>query len=226
MVLAGLLSAQIAEAGPRRGKARKPVTVPIDIGVGPALHHISGPVAQDRTWHTGIAFSAQAILDKKALRRLKHRIPRQYRRQVLQMDELRISHMLIPRTLWISPATSGATTGMYGIGWRPVSLGLPLSREPVRIAASMGLVLTYAYLHSTTIPSPTHFLRPGIDPGLEIEVPLSKTVLFSLGWRSQLYIPQPVGGSVLEVAPLQESIWHIGQGFFKLHLRFPYEVGP
>jgi hypothetical protein len=213
--------------GKGKGKRRKgPVEIPIDIGIGPAAHLITGPVFQDRPVHTGIAFSAEAILDNKALRRLKNRIPSQYRKQVLQMDELRISHMLIPRTLYISPAIGDATTGMYGIGFRPISVGIPLLRDPVRLELDLGLVLSYAYLHSTTLPSPTHFLRPGVDPGVELEIPFSEDFLISFGWRSQLFIPQPVGGSVLAVGPLDEAIWHIGQGFLKLHFRFPYEVDP
>jgi len=211
--------------GKKKGK-KQPVEVPIDIGVGPAAHVITGPVFRDRPIHTGIAFSAEAVLDNKTLRKLKSRIPSQYRKQVLQMDEIRISHPLIPRTLFISPAVGDATTGMYGILFRPVGIGFPLISDGVRLDLSMGVVLTYAYIHSTTLPSPTHFLRPGVDPGIELEIPFSDRFLVSFGWKSQLYIPQVVGGSVFDVSPFDESIWHVGQGFLKLHFRFPYEVMP
>ena len=223
LALLVLLTPAAGHAGPR-GKKRKPVVVPIDIGVGPAVHLISGPVRQDRPLHTGIAFSAEAILDKRALKRLRHRIPSQYRKQVLQMDELRISHMLIPRTIWVSPAVGDTNTAMYGILFRPLGIGGPLVKAPVRLSVGMGLVLTYAYLPSTTLDSPTHFLRPGLDPGAELELPITERFLVSVGWKSQIYPPQRVGGPVLELGALDASIWHIGQGFFKLHVRVPYTV--
>ena len=228
LAVLGLLAVGgVAEAGPKgkgKRKKREPVEVPIDVGVGPAGFLVSGPVRQDRPLHTGIALSIEAILDRRTLKRLRHRIPAQYRKQVLAMDELRISHMLIPRTIFVSPPVGDATTGMYGILFRPIGLGAPLLRDPVRLYVGVGLIATYAYLPSTTLAGPTHFLRPGIDPGVELEVPITERFLVSVGWRSQLYPPQPVGGSILEVGPLDESIWHIGQAFAKVHVRVPYRV--
>jgi len=206
--------------------AARPIEVPLDIGVGPAVHLVSGPVFQDRPIHTGLVFSAAAVIDKKTIRKNRRRIPRRYRRQVMQLDEIRISHPLIPRTIWISPAVGDATTGMYGLQLRPIGIGVPLVSKGVRLDLSAGLVLAYAYLHSTSLDSPTHFLRPGLDPGITLEVPLSERFLVSVGWRSQVYVPQPVGGSILEVGPLDESIWHIGQGFVKAHVRVPIKVRP
>ncbi len=68
-------------------KKKRPVDLPIDIGMGPAAYLITGQVFQDRLVHTGIALSAEAILDNKTLRKFKNPIPSQYREQVLQMDE-------------------------------------------------------------------------------------------------------------------------------------------
>lgn len=211
--------------GKGKGKKKGPVEVPIDIGVGPAAHLITGPVFAEQPVLGGIAFSAEAVLDHALIKRLKNRIPSQYRQQALSMDEIRISHPLIPRTIFLSPAgVGGATVGMYGVLFRPIAVGIPLISEGVRLDLDVGLVLTYAYLHSQVIPSPTHFLRPGVDPTIELELPFSETFLVSLGWDSQLYIPQRVGGGVFEAGPLDEDLWHIGQGFVKLHFRFPYEV--
>ncbi len=228
VVLALTAPPALAADGPRRKRRKRrrpqPVEIPIDVGVGPAAHLISGPVFRDRPVHTGIALHVQAIVDKKTIRRFKHRIPARFRRQALQLEEVRLSHFLIPRTIFVSPAVGGASTGMYGLTLRPLGLSVPLAREPVRLSLDVGLVLTYAYLHSTSLPSPTHFLRPGLDPGVELEVPLAERFLVSVGWRSQLYVPQPVGGGVFELAPLDASIWHIGQAFFKFQVRFPYKI--
>ena len=100
--------------------------MPIDIGVGPAAHVISGPIAQDQPVHFGLVFSVEAVLDKKLIRRFKKRIPVQYREMALSMDEIRISHPLIPDTFFISPAGLLSETGMYGLSLRPISVGLPI----------------------------------------------------------------------------------------------------
>jgi hypothetical protein len=201
----------------------KPVTVPIDIGVGPAAHLVSGGVFADQPVHTGLTLSIQAVLDKKTIRKFKRQIPKKYRDMVMQMDEVRISpSIFIPDTLFISPGIGN--TGMYGVSWRPISAGIPLSKGPIKVGASAGLRLTYAFLHSKALPSPTHFIRPGIDVKFNVEIPLSKKVLTSFGWDSQFYPPQQVGGAVFAFGPLDSAIWHVGQGYWKWHYRFPYKV--
>ncbi len=203
---------------------RKTVEVPVDIGVGPAVFSMTGPVAQQQPWHTGLAMSVEAVLDNKTLRKFKKRIPRQYRDAVLNMDEVRISHPLIPRTLFISPAGWMSDTGIYGIGWRPLGVDIPWVNDGVRFTTGIGLRFTWFYLHSQTLPAPMHFVRPGLDGQAELEVPLSERVLLSGGWTSMFHPPQPVGGGVFESGPLDESIWHVGQGFVKFHYRVPVQV--
>jgi hypothetical protein len=48
-----------------------------------------------------------------------------------------------------------------------------------------------------------------------------------MSWRSALYVPQRVGGGIGDLGPIEEgdltqSIWHVGQGAFQLHYRFPF----
>ena len=201
----------------------KPVSVPVDVGVGPAGHFITGPMFKDQPVYGGLVISLQAIVDKELLRESKHKIPEKYRDQVMAMGEIRISpSIFIPDTLFISPAVQN--TGMYGISWRPIALGIPLLTKPVRLDVNAGLRLTYAFIHSTTVDSPTHFIRPGIDVRAGLEIPLSKKVLTSVGWNSQFYPPQPLGGKVFAFGPFSNSIWHMGQAYWKLHFRFPYKV--
>ena len=90
------------------------------------------------------------------------------------------------------------------------------------------MLLTYFYLHSDTIEN-THFLRPGIDIKLDLEIPVTKNFLISFGWASAFYIPQKPGNSPFEwenVEPdtLDQFVWHLGQAFFKFHFRFPVTV--
>ncbi len=213
--------ALLLAAGAQAGK--RSVEVPVDIGIGPGAHLISGPVAQNQPVHSGLVLSIEAILDKKLLRKFKHRIPQQYRKTVLQMDEIRISHPLIPDTFFISPKGIVGDTGIYGISFRPIAIGIPLINEGIGFDIGIGTRLTYFYLHSDSLEN-THFLRPGLDALAEIEIPFSDRFLVSFGWDSQFYIPQHIGGGVFEVGPLDQSIWHVGQGFFKFHFRVPVSV--
>jgi hypothetical protein len=228
LLLLALLLAPPAWAG----KKKKSVTIPIDIGVGPAAHMITGPIQADQRFHWGVVVSIQAILDNDTLKTLKKKIPKQYRKQVLSMDELRMSpSILIPDTLFVSPKTQ--STGMYGISWTPVNLGVPLVKDPFSWRLGASLRISGAYLHSDGIADfdgglawRMLFLRPGLDLGSEIEIPFSDSFLISGGWRSQLYIPQAIGGGVDDIGSLDaldQSIWHIGQPFLMLHVRVPYE---
>jgi len=227
LLLAVLLALPLpALAGKKR---KKSVTIPIDIGVGPAAHMLTGPVQDDQTLHWGLVLSVQAILDKKTLKKLKKKIPKQYRKQILSMDELRMSpSIFIPDTLFLSPKTTN--TGMFGVSWTPVNLGMPIVKDPFRWTLGASLRVSGAFIHSDGIAGAQGgqawqmlFLRPGIDLGSELEIPFSDSFLISGGWRSQLHIPQAIGGSVDELGTLDSAVWHIGQPFLMFHVRVPYE---
>lgn len=203
---------------PVAASAQRRVTVPLDVGVGPAAYFISGPVYRDQALHTGVKISLEAVLDRPWLRRNQAVIPRGYRKRALQVDELRISPSLfIPDALIISPKVRN--TGLYGATWRPLGLGLPLLTGRFSLKLQAGLLLTYAFLTSDTLPD-THFLRPGVDLGARLEVELTRSFLVSAGWSSGLYLPQELGG--FGVGKLEQSMFHLGQANLQLHLRFPY----
>ena len=237
-------------AGARKKAARKkaarkkaargePVEVPIDVGVGPAALLFSGLVgANDRVlW--GLKLNVHTIVDQALIRAHQDRIPPKYRRLAARVTEARISpSIFIPDTLLLSPPLPDI--GMLGATWRPVSLSIPLFRRPMRLDISPGLILTYAYLWvvprklancepgdpgCTALPvSSMHFLRPGLDLKAELEIPMTDTLLLSIGWTSQVHVPQVIGGSFTAVRPLDDAIWHVGQAFLKLHVRFPYRL--
>ena len=204
----------------------EPVTVPVDLGIGPAMYLISGQVADDQL-HLGLKISVQAIIDQQTLRAHPQRIPPRFRAQVLRLKEVRISpSILIPDALIISPKLRN--TALYGITWRPLSLTFPLVEgDSGRLALGAGLLLTYAYLTSDLPELPTtHFLRPGIDVGAELEIAFSPHFLVSAGWSSGFYVPQELGafgtGPLDSAEALHRTLWHFGQAFLKLHFRFPY----
>ncbi|AGC47982.1 hypothetical protein MYSTI_06709 [Myxococcus stipitatus DSM 14675] len=195
------------------------VTVPVDVGVGPAAFMFFGPVFDDQPIHTGVKVSVEAVLDKQWLTQNRRSIPARYRKYAKSLDEVRISPSLfIPDSLIISPQLRN--TGMYGVTWKPLELGVPLSSGPARLSVGGGLLLTYAFLHSRTL-SNTHFVRPGAEVGVDLELQLSKSFLISLGWESALYVPQELGGLGLPDR-LRDGIFHVGQAYLQFHVRFPY----
>jgi hypothetical protein len=229
---ARLLSLVLLSAWLARPARAEPVTVPVDVGVGPAAYIINGPVFDDQPVHTGLKLSVQAIIDQATIQAHQDRIPAGYRQQALRMREVRVSPSLfIPDAIIISPKLRH--TGIYGVTWRPISIGLSLlDVEAVRLGLSAGLLLTYAFLYSDLPEIPTtHFIRPGVDLGAELEIAISPTFLFSLGWASGFYVPQGLGtfgmgpfGDTQDWAALRQTLWHVGQGFVKLHVRFPYST--
>jgi len=208
---------------PTVAAAQRAVTAPVDVGIGPAAFLFFGPVFDDQPIHTGLKINVEAVLDPEWLRKNQRLIPRKYRGRALKSGEIRFSPAvlaLIPDSLIISPKYRN--TGMYGATWKPLGIGLPLSSSPVRFSVDAGLLLTYAYIYSDleTLGT-THFLRPGLQLGADLEFQLSKSFLISLGWDSNLYIPQRLN-TFTETKPLGESIFHVGQAYLMFHFRFPY----
>jgi hypothetical protein len=215
------------KARPRRKntslRAKEKITVPVNVGIGPTAFMFFGPVADDQLIHPGIRVNVFAALDAAFIKKNINRVPRQYRKQAKNMrGEIRYSPLWwLPESLVLSPKTEN--TGIFGVNFKPFSLGLALSDAP-RLDVSAGLLLSYAYITSTTLPSPTHFLRPGLELKAELEFPIQQDFRISIGWASSLYPPQEVGGDVFKMGDPDVSIWHIGQAFVLLHFRFPYET--
>ncbi|HSP78977.1 MAG TPA: hypothetical protein VLQ93_10635 [Myxococcaceae bacterium] len=195
-------------------------TVPVDVGVGPAAFVLSGPVFDDQPVHFGLKLNVEAVIDKEWIRKNGRAIPKRYRGMAKNVNEVRISpSLLIPDSFFISPKVRN--TGIYGVTWRPVGLMQSVGEGPVRLRLGLGLLLTYAFIHSDVLPT-THFVRPGADLMAELELMPVKSFGLSLGWASGFYVPQKLGS--LGVGPLNQSVWHVGQAYLKLHVRFPYEV--
>jgi hypothetical protein len=214
-----LLSAALLAALPSSALAAT-VAVPIDVGVGPVAYTLTGPVADDQAWHFGLKLALAAVLDRETIKRNERRIPPRYRKLAQGVDEARISpSVLIPDAILLSPKVRH--TGIYGATWRPFGVGMPLTKGPVRLSVGAGLLLTYAFLHSDRLPS-THFLRPGVDIGAQVEIAFSRAFLTSFGWSSGFYIPQALGEFGL--APTREAMWHFGHAFLRFHVRFPYRA--
>lgn len=226
-----------ARRPPGKGKPRKPkepseITATVDAAVGPALYLIGGPedgryrgaVYDDQHVHTGLRLSVAAVLDEEFAARHPKLVPKAYRKMFAGGNEVLYTPgqlALLPGWILLSPKTRN--TGMAGATWRLLGAGLGFGTHPVRFGVGAGLVATYAYVSSDTLPSPTHFLRPGIDLNVDLRFTLTKSLLVSIGWDSQIYVPQALGGSILEVpGPDVPRILHMGIAYLQLHFRFPY----
>ncbi len=221
----------LAKKKKRKKKKRKKtaVTVPVNVGVGPTFNHFFGPIADDQQLHYGIKLDVAAIITQKVIKANKKKIPKKWRKQALKMKEIRYRPFIwLPESFFTSPKQDN--TGIYGVTWRPLSIGLsPIFTESLRLSLGVGAVLTYAYVFSDKWEhrDEMHFFRPGLDAKAEITIKLSPTVFFSFGWDSYFYIPQAVDNpdkGTWEMGDLEESMWHNGQGFAMLHFRFPYST--
>jgi hypothetical protein len=201
-----------------RSALAAPITVPVDIAVGPAGLWFTDDIGADQLGHFGLKVRLEAIISRELIKQHINQVPANYRKLALSMAEIRYRpSMFVPEELIISPKFGH--TGMYGSTWRPLQLGLDLVSGAAPLSLSAGLDLTAAFIHSDSLGFSWMFLlRPGIDLQLEWEIPLAKAFHISVGWQSMLYVPQPLGGGVFDLGGFDNrSIWHVGQVFILFH---------
>lgn len=206
------------------------VEVPVEVGTGPAFFQLDrprfgdrGPIADDQPWHFGWRLEIAAIITREWAREHPEMVPPKHRARLQQLDRVRYSPTvlsLIPRSLIISPKFWN--TGIYGSTWEFLHLGFGLTLGRAHLNAAGGLIFTYAFMHSETLSSPFHFVRPGLDLGIDLFVPFSDRFGMSIGWDSHLYIPQTIGGGVLDFGADGPALWHIGETFVMFHYTFPF----
>lgn len=213
------------------------VTVPGDVGIGPAGFWFFGPLTNNRgaVPHFGLAFDLAAIIDKDWIEENRDSIPSQYRSMADRVNEVKIGPSLfIPSTLYISPPFDAlGSTGMFGATWTPIGLTLvstgqksrhEWNKSRGRFIIDGHLLLTYIFVFNTggyAIPT-THFLRPGIQLRTTILLNVTDRFLIGLGGGAQLYIPQQLGS--FGIGPMSENMWLSAFAFLQFHVRFPYEV--
>ena len=238
VVLAVLCAPALAAKKQRKRSAQRvpsgPVEIPVEVAVGPVLLLPSPPAFADQPVHVGLQLEIAAIIDRELIRRHRSQIPRWARQAAGNVDEVRIRPWwlaLAPELLVISPQVFN--TGMYGAVWRPYGLAVPLVDTPAfRVRAGADLAAVALLVHSNTLggavpgssQSFTLVLRPGLHLRLAGEVPLSKQLVVSGGWSSDIFVPQPLGRPPWEIFPLQNGLWHLGGPFLMVHYRFPLKL--
>ena len=198
--------------------AKTPVTIPIEMGVGPATHMFSGKLQEQQNMHYGMRIKLAAIIDQEIIKKFKKKIPKKYRKLSKKIGEVRFRPSpipFIPTTLIISPSD---TNPAYGAIWDTFGVGTGLG--PIKL--NIGLPLIYSYLGymEEEEKKSMHLFRPALSANASLELQFTKSIGMSLGWRSYFMPPQPVGGSVTEFATsTKDTVWHIGQGYLTFNFR-------
>lgn len=218
------------------------VTVPADVGIGPAAFWFYGPLLENRgaVPHFALAFNLYGIIDQDWIDQNRAVIPARYRSQANRITELKIGpSIFIPSTLYVSPSIDALNgVGLFGATWKPLGLTLISTGQKSerswegnrgRFTIDGSLLLTAMFLYSNIrgvelagIP-PTFFLRPGIELQTTLLINVTRKVLVSLGGGAQAYIPQRLG-AFFDVVPIERTIWLSFFAFLKFHVRFPYDV--
>lgn len=229
MVFVGLWS---FDAQAQRTRTAK---VPVQVGVGPTGNLLGGPTFDDgfgwggglygdQPIHSGLKIDLMAVIDAELVRRHPGMVPRQYRGRIRESGEVRYAPgivSLIPSSLFVSPPIGDASA--WGATWSLLGLGLPFTPSPVRISAKGALITTAMYIDSPSVADHYVFLRPGAELKFDVEFQLHEDLLISVGWASQIYIPQDLNGGILDAGGFDEnSLWHIGQFYIQGHIRIPY----
>ncbi|MGC8928063.1 MAG: hypothetical protein ACP5QK_09080 [Myxococcota bacterium] len=202
--------------------------IPLNIGVGPALNYIPSIISEDQLLHYSLKLDIYAAIDREFIESHKSRIPKKYRGFVENKDELRVSYIFIPESIIFSPKLNN--TGMYGINFRPISIGLPvLKYVNFKNRLNLGLNLTYIFIHSDKIfegSGSMNFLRPGLNLQFDNIAKMTRKFLISFGVDAYFYIPQKIekNSPILESGEPDKSIWFIVQGYIIFNLRLPYNA--
>lgn len=220
---------------PRSAQARD-YEVPINVGFGPALLFfgnpsldpvgLDGPILEDQPFHYALRLRLAARIDYQWVKDNPRAVPEEYRSRFTKDTVVYIrpaGMILIPRDIIISPPVHGSTQ-IYGGTWEPIGVGLPMVSDSVRLSLGASFIFTYAYIGSDAFESPTHFLRPGAALGAELRVNFTDAFAMSLGWDSNMYLPQKIGGGVFSGPDDAYKLWHIGEAFLQFHVIFPYKT--
>ena len=213
--------------------AKQKTTIPINIGLGIGFNHYNGLIGDDQLFHGALKIDLHAIIDKQTIKQNKKKIPKQYRKMAMKLDEVHIKKWWIPNEIIISPKIHN--TSIYGINFRPIGTNIILSKaKPIKFIIGAGLNLTYLNINSSTLfeadssdDKTMHFFRPGIDINPDFKIKFTKKFNISLGAKSMFYIPQTVSSTdgIFGVGGFNEnSLWNMNQLYIMFNLIIPYKT--
>lgn len=215
--------------------------VPVQVGVAPTGIMLGGPalslsefgfegrLLEDRMIHTGLRLDVTAIITAELVRKHRQMVPRKALKHILDAGEVRFSPSilrLLPTTLYLSPPVMGNAQA-WGATWSLVGAGLAKGFGNFRPSLGGSVIATLMYINSPSLAAQHYFfIRPGVELNLDLEFQLIEQFLVSVGWASQVYLPQTLteaGAAMLGTGGFdRDSLWHIGQFYVQFHFRVPY----
>lgn len=204
--------------------------VPLALGAGPAWVTLGSSGTQGGSLagpYTAIRVEAAAVLDRAFLERNVRHVPPGYRRLIRNTDEIRLGSLYVPRTLILSRATG---TSLVGATWDLVGMRQPIITDgPVKLDLTGRLVLAAARLDQSGGPGvagsrATTFIRPGVAVGLGVAIALAPGLNLRFGMDEAAYVPQAVGGGLLEMSGPDGSLWRMGSPWAMVEFRVPYNA--
>jgi len=130
----------------------------------------------------------------------------------------------VPDNVFISPLGDLGGMSVYGVSFRPTSIGMHPAGGLFRFGFSGGWVVTYAHIEAHREGRPVagldgvEFFQPGLDARADLELDWGSDLFLSVGWNSLFHLPQTL-------EPGGRELWHIGQGFFLFNVRLPATKG-
>lgn len=197
------------------------VEIPFNLGLGPTLHYLPGPLEEDGPFYSGFTTDLYAAITRELLQQNLDKVPRKLRRHVKSTHEIGYKPGILgwlPSQFVVHPKSRG--TAVYGGTLSLVSLGTVLGDGRTfipRVALKLPTA-TYLFMDSDLLREDKHFLGLGGSASAEAKLAFSRQVHLSLRWDSHFYAPLqstrlvPVEGS-------RENQWHHGALSLLLHYR-------
>ena len=193
----------------------------LDVAFGPQVIVPYGVPEGFRSTHPGLAFSARVIVDPKSFRDEIETLSWPWSMLATKAKVVRWNPIpWLPDSVVFSPGFGAGSA--VGMSWRVFSTHLTLAENP-RISLSGGARLTWMSFFGGGQMA-THFFRPGLDLGIDFELPVSDRWFLALGYASRVYIPQGWGETPLSLGDPGERLWHMGQFYLQAHRRKPWTI--
>lgn len=198
------------------------VSAALDVGVGGKALLIYGAPPQVRRVHSGATASARVVVDPKSLRETTDALPWPW--SSLAGRKTKKVHWnpvpWLPESIILSPGFGDGSA--LGMSWRVAQMQVDTG-DRFKVGFTSGARLTWLSFFGGDVPT-THFLRPGIDLGAWVELPLSERWFLDVGYSSQLYVPQAWGSPPWEIGPQEDWLWHLGEVSLTFHRRRPRTI--
>jgi hypothetical protein len=208
ILLTWLCTTGVAVAG------KEQIPIKTDIGFGVSQYTIFNAYSDKNATVYGTELSITGVIDKETIRKYKNKIPKKYRKASSKLNEVSITHIAIPKTLYIHPSDGDHTA--FGATWGFVP-SLTADFKYFKAGLSAGVIGTYLYYHDSERDETVNFIRPGVRAAFNFQIPMfDNSFIFEAGMKQDAYIPQQMFGA--------DSAWHFSGAYVMLHFRIPTTI--